>query len=851
MSREKIGRNDPCPCGSGQKYKRCCLGGGQPIPGLASFFNVQPGHTAMRSTVESLLLEAQSARHDAHLSQESTTVEAFLEADLVLALFKLKPASASNALRKKWSILFRDRPFLPWENALPHALHVFDRIDDKSPGIQSSARIRFGLEIGRVRDMGRADGSSLSTRELHQAFMNTCATRPLFRIAIAAMERFGTTMSGAYETRSEAKHIYEAIVRSDVCNNAIPLHGYWRTPASQEKNFAQFEALIVTIGEGTRTVAVSLDSGRFFYPGTRALLEALSPFLEKSGLASWNSSDQDSCAQRAEMLLGLLCDPFFIHVFLRYAHEREDAERQALLRCLSEQVVGHLSSTGERVTAANFARLIPSACSNSPWFRAFLAGVRTNNEDGQALREAFTPLWDTAIKNAALKGFPMANSIFLALGAPRPKRIAKKPGANAHAPGMRRLGLWRARRGEASGATLSETKLLTAVAQLNSEATKALSDRGLPLSLLPVISFLQQEGAPEAQFVALSRALLLHPKVLERPWKHVRDVIVWALAQALAAHYEEQSLKGKAALAGHGGLGSTSTGESPWILACRRLCLRAELQVHQGRMDSVPSEAWLGRENLDDDERRFLEKVDKLLNLTASANEHEASLAMERAQQLLGRRRIELRGKETGGVGPSHAPRPYVSITLSLGAKKIETVTGAIGSLLMEHYAVSVIWGWEYDPAEGCDSSMTLTLVGRKENVLLAEHVFDFLCQQAETLWQRARKEQGFEARMRVSFQYGLIQGFSSKLAKARQERQAQDLSADSSIALVRLDEADLAAHMRELFPEQTNKTASTFKVHAEGLAAGKAEGKRLSIHAPVTSASKESEANSPRMLGG
>lgn len=21
----KIGRNDPCPCGSGRKYKRCCL----------------------------------------------------------------------------------------------------------------------------------------------------------------------------------------------------------------------------------------------------------------------------------------------------------------------------------------------------------------------------------------------------------------------------------------------------------------------------------------------------------------------------------------------------------------------------------------------------------------------------------------------------------------------------------------------------------------------------------------------------------------------------------------------------------------------------------------------------------
>ena len=23
-SKEKVGRNDPCPCGSGKKYKKCC-----------------------------------------------------------------------------------------------------------------------------------------------------------------------------------------------------------------------------------------------------------------------------------------------------------------------------------------------------------------------------------------------------------------------------------------------------------------------------------------------------------------------------------------------------------------------------------------------------------------------------------------------------------------------------------------------------------------------------------------------------------------------------------------------------------------------------------------------------------
>ncbi|MBI5439840.1 MAG: SEC-C domain-containing protein [Deltaproteobacteria bacterium] len=39
MSPSEIGRNDPCPCGSGRKYKACCLGrtraGPEPSPGLA------------------------------------------------------------------------------------------------------------------------------------------------------------------------------------------------------------------------------------------------------------------------------------------------------------------------------------------------------------------------------------------------------------------------------------------------------------------------------------------------------------------------------------------------------------------------------------------------------------------------------------------------------------------------------------------------------------------------------------------------------------------------------------------------------------------------------------------------
>ena len=439
MSRDKIGRNDSCPCGSGQKYKRCCLGARQPVQSPSagvrlgsepsSFFNAQPHHATAGSTLEHLLADVQSPRRESLPSWETTVVEAFLEADLALAFFRQKPAIASNALRKKWSLLVRDSPFLPWEHALPHALRTLERIEDESRATQVGARIRFGLEIGRVRDLRKVDESPLLAHELQQAFLNACITRPFFRPSMVALERFIGSMSGSYETGSDTRHVYEAVIRSSGRSVALPMHGFWKSPASQEQNFALFESLLITIGEGARTVVVSLEAGRFFYPGTLLLLEAFTPFFEQAGLPSWNSSGQDTCARRAEMLFGLLYDPFFVHIFLRYSHEREDAARQAVLQSLSERVSGRLFKSREPATAANFARSLSVACNGSPWFRAFESGVRTDDENGQALRDAFAPLWNAAVKNASLKGFPLANSIFMALGAPKPKRNAKKPSA--------------------------------------------------------------------------------------------------------------------------------------------------------------------------------------------------------------------------------------------------------------------------------------------------------------------------------------------------------------------------------------------------------------------------------------
>jgi len=43
-STDKVGRNDPCPCGSGLKYKKCCLGkNGDPAPDLAQTYQRKYG----------------------------------------------------------------------------------------------------------------------------------------------------------------------------------------------------------------------------------------------------------------------------------------------------------------------------------------------------------------------------------------------------------------------------------------------------------------------------------------------------------------------------------------------------------------------------------------------------------------------------------------------------------------------------------------------------------------------------------------------------------------------------------------------------------------------------------------
>lgn len=855
MSAHKIGRNEPCPCHSGKKYKHCCLHSlyGLSQAKLAVGAESRASTASLENTLQALQQDTQSRCRNATVSHAVRSARALLEADLIGEILTLKPPSFSAELEKRFSPLLQRSSMSEWECLYPHALATLG----SSSGLCLSAQgerlpATFGLEIGRVEIAKSPSGNVLKASELRLALEQECALSPAVSRAFQSVSFAATARCIGIQASNV--HLYEALFSRGTLTERVPFQSLWMVPPEEHSTFSKYEHLFVTLGTGLTKTVVSLDRGRILRPGTGAFLEALSPFARKHNLPHWHVEGEAHGARRASMLLALLSDSCFTHLFLPYSSETENPTWRSFFHSFPVEIKQHVYRTSQRVTANAFARAILLANKKNVWFSAFLEGILSKTAEGEALREAFTPHWDAAVASGGLSGFPLAKPLLKALGAPQGFRASKTSttskgskvtGGATSASGARtarRDGLWRARRSDTRASSLSETKLRLTADRLENLAAHTLHMRGLPQHIRFKVLFVQNENAPEAAWDGLSNTLTLRTSVLEHPWRHVCDTVMWGLAQCLEVLYARGQLPEEEPHA---------QGISAWALACRRLCLRAEFFAHKGVLKEVPDEAWLGRENLDEEEQRFLEKVDKLLNLSTSANEHEASLAMARAQQLLNSRRKEHRAgaARAGAQASEHAAKPYVSLTLSLGVKKVETVTSAIASVLATHYAVSVIWGTEYDAAEA-EFYTTLTIVGRKENVLMAEHVFDFLSQQAQSLWLRARKEQGLDARMRLSFQFGLIQGFSGKLATAQKENPSTaGTHLNEEFALVRLEQANLEAYMQELFPSQSTRARSGAKLHSEGVKAGKEEGKRLTLHAPVEAGGEGSHPRSPRLL--
>lgn len=65
---EKIGRNDPCPCGSGKKYKQCCFltkgGSGMKRKITAKWINEPKGVNLMERTYGNAIKQIEEKREE-------------------------------------------------------------------------------------------------------------------------------------------------------------------------------------------------------------------------------------------------------------------------------------------------------------------------------------------------------------------------------------------------------------------------------------------------------------------------------------------------------------------------------------------------------------------------------------------------------------------------------------------------------------------------------------------------------------------------------------------------------------------------------------------------------------------
>jgi hypothetical protein len=258
------------------------------------------------------------------------------------------------------------------------------------------------------------------------------------------------------------------------------------------------------------------------------------------------------------------------------------------------------------------------------------------------------------------------------------------------------------------------------------------------------------------------RLTLSHVLISDHPWNITLQVLKHEMAHQMCGelHGRED--------AGHGAL---------FHECCLRLGLEAPFRRASGDLAEGIAALAPGSASTEKG-RRVIAKVRKLLALSASDNEHEAALAVQRAEELLARHRLDFDGLADD--------QELVHRTINTGGRTLAMYRKTICVILEGCFGVRVVCASLYDPRADC-SFKTIELLGREEEVAVAEHCYHFLENRLHTLWERRRQEfAGYGRNARKSYFLGLLAGFRETLERSRRPgagpeptcRQGRDLPA-------------------------------------------------------------------------
>ncbi len=228
--------------------------------------------------------------------------------------------------------------------------------------------------------------------------------------------------------------------------------------------------------------------------------------------------------------------------------------------------------------------------------------------------------------------------------------------------------------------------------------------------------------------------------------------------------------------------------------------------------------------------RECMAKVAKLLALSQSSNEHEAALAMQKANDLIAKYHIQELG--------SDEEYRYGFGIIDRKRKRIESYQRRICTILHEFFFVRVVLASLYDPLRN-ETYKTIELLGTKENVTIAEYCYHFLENQLASFWSLNRHRfKGSTRTEKNSYYLGLLRGFYQKLEEQKKGKEDRPIQAEVG-ALVVAEEKRLENFVGMRFPRLRKAPRSGAKVYSSTFKEGVETGKTITFAEGLAAQSK------------
>ncbi len=340
------------------------------------------------------------------------------------------------------------------------------------------------------------------------------------------------------------------------------------------------------------------------------------------------------------------------------------------------------------------------------------------------------------------------------------------------------------------------------------------------VALRPVVIRIADMSSNWGQWDSFLRTITLSEKLIrEYSW----DVVLEVLKHEMAHQYVSECVP-DAGFKPHGDVFKD---------ACRRLGVATWAAKATG---DIPREIPTIRERvLTQDDARLLEKVEKLLSLASSSNEHESLLAMEKVRELYAKHNLDR-------IKQSLFDDVMDSLYLTKNKKKTDPTEAKILSILNDHFNVKVIHTHLYN-AKDCQRYKAAEILGRRENILMAEFVYFFLNQQIESLWKAHKKSSGCAGSLRRSYQMGVLSGFDEKLANVGsvEAKVAQNVGVATTElrSLMKIERSHLDEFVEKKYPRLSKKSWGGGRFDSGTFATGKSAGRSLNLNRPMTSSGR------------